>query len=160
LSNFIGLIVCDNPTSQLIEDLKTEKRFFISSETIITLMRFTFNYPLSPIEFQYFFREYGDIKTNVENYLRQKLEKLNMREAIISIFTDVGEMLSYADIKANLKVRGFKITDDELKESLIELSSPLINWLEKRDNQYKLIFSEKFWENQQQKSMEVLRWLE
>jgi len=160
LSNFIGLIVCDNPTLQLIEDLKTEKRFFISSETIITLMRFTFNYPLSPIEFQYFFREYGDIKTNVENYLKQKLEKLNMREAIISIFTNIGEMLSYADIKANLKVRGFKITDGELKEALIELSSPLINWLEKRDNQYKLIFSERFWENQQQKSMEVLRWLE
>jgi len=160
LSNFIGLIVCDNPTLQLIEDLKTEKRFFISSETIIALMRFTFNYPLSPIEFQYFFREYGDIKTNVENYLKQKLEKLNMREAIISIFTNIGEMLSYADIKANLKVRGFKITDGELKESLIELSSPLINWLEKIDNQYKLIFSERFWENQQQKSMEVLRWLE
>jgi len=160
LSNFIGLIVCDNPTSQLIEDLRTEKRFFISSETIITLMRFTFNYPLSPIEFRYFFREYGDIKTNVEDYLKQKLEKLNMREAIISIFTNIGEMLDYADIKANLKVRGFKITDDELKESLIELSSPLINWLEKRDNQYKLIFSEKFWENQQQKSMEVLRCLE
>jgi hypothetical protein len=159
LSNFIGLIVCDNPTSQLIEDLKTEKRFFISSETIIALMRFTFNYPLSPIEFQYFFRQYGDIKTNVEDYLKQKLEKLNMREAIISIFTNVGEMLSYADIKANLKVRGFKITDDELEKSLIELSSPLINWLEKRDNQYKLIFSEKFWTNQQQRSMEVLRWL-
>lgn len=159
LPNFIGLIVCDNPTSELIEDLKTEKRFLMNSETIITLMRFTFNYPLSPIEFQYFFREYGDMRTNVENHLRQKLEKLNMRETIISIFADVGETLSYADIKANLKVRGFKKTDDELKESLIELSSPLINWLEKRDDQYKLIFSEKFWENTQQKLKEVLKWL-
>jgi len=159
LSDFIGLIVCDNPTLQLIEDLKTEKRFFINSETIVTLMRFTFNYPLSPIEFQYFFREYGDIKKNVDDYLKQKLERLNMREAVISIFTNVGEMLSYADIKANMKVRGFKITDVELKESLIELSSPLINWLEKRDDQYKLIFSEKFCESQQQKSMEVIRCL-
>lgn len=159
-SNFTGLIVCDNPTSQLIEDIKTEKRFLIGSETFVTLMRFTFNYPLSPIEFQYFFKDYGDIKANVEEYLKQKLERLKIREAIISIFPNVGEVLDYADIKAHLKVRGFKITDDELKETLIELSSPLINWLEKRDNQYKLIFSDKFWENQQQKSIEVLKWLQ
>jgi hypothetical protein len=160
LSGFIGLIVCDNPTSQLIEDIKTEKRFFVGTETILTLMRFTFNYPLSPIEFQYFFKEYGDIKVNVDNYLKQKLERLKLREAIISIFVNVGEVLDYYDIKANLKVRGFKITDDELRDSLIELSSPFINWLEKRDNEYKLIFSEKFWENQQQKLMEVLKWLQ
>ncbi len=72
---------------------------------------------------------------------------------------DLDEVLDYADIKAHLKVRGFKITDDELKECLIELSSPLINWLGKRGDQYELIFSEKFCENQQQKLMEVLKWL-
>jgi len=132
----------------------------MDSESIISLMRFTFNYPLSPIEFQYFFREYGDTKVSIEDYLKQKLERLNIREAIISIFENVGEVLSYADIKAHLKVRGLKITDDELKEALIELSSPLINWLEWSDNQYKLIFSEKFWENQQQKLAEVLKWLQ
>ena len=159
LSNFIGLIVCDSPTSQLIEDIRTEKRFLISSETIITLMRFTFNYPLSPIEFQYFFREYGDIKATVDDYLKQKLERLNIREAIISIFTNIGEALDYADIRAHLKVLGFRVKDDELEKSLIELSSPLINWLEKRENQYTLIFSEKFWESQQQKLAEVLKWL-
>lgn len=160
LSNFIGVVVCDSPTSQLIEDIKTEKRFLMDSDAIINLMRFTFNYPLSPIEFQYFFNVYGDIKANIEDYLKQKLGRLNISEAIISIFDNVGDVLSYADIKAHLKVRGVKITDDELKESLIELSSPLINWLEKKDNQYKLIFSEKFWENQQQKSEEVLKWLQ
>ncbi|MCK4427760.1 MAG: hypothetical protein KAW16_04685 [candidate division Zixibacteria bacterium] len=160
LSNFIGLIVCDSPTSQLIEDIRTEKRFLISSETIITLMRFTFNYPLSPIEFQYFFREYGDIKATVDDYLKQKLERLNIREAIISIFTNIGEALDYADIRAHLKVLGFRVKDDELEESLIELSSPLINWLEKRENQYTLIFSEKFRESQQQKLAEVLKWLQ
>ncbi len=160
LSNFIGLIVCDSPTSQLIEDIRTEKRFLISSETIITLMRFTFNYPLSPIEFQYFFREYGDIKATVDDYLKQKLERLNIREAIISIFTNIGEALDYADIRAHLKVLGFRVKDDELEKSLIELSSPLINWLEKRENQYTLIFSEKFRESQQQKLAEVLKWLQ
>lgn len=87
LSNFIGIVICDSPTSQLIEDMKTEKIFLMDSEAIITLMRFTFNYPLSPIEFQYFFREHGDIKVNVEEYLKQKLERLKIREAIISIFT-------------------------------------------------------------------------
>jgi len=86
-----------------------------------------------------------------------------MRETIVSIFKKVGEVMDYADIKAHLKVLGFEITNDfenDLKESLIELSSPLTNWLEKRGNQYKLIFSEKFRENQQQKSMEVLKWLQ
>lgn len=159
-SNFVGLIVCDNPTSQLTEDIRTEKRFLMDSGTIITLMRFTFNYPLSPIEFQHFFREYGNVKANVEDYLKQRLEKLNVREAIISIFTDVGEVLDYADIKAHLKVRGFKITDNELKESLIELSSPLVNWLENKDGQYKLVWAERFWQNQQQKLIEVLKWLQ
>ncbi|HCJ67213.1 MAG TPA: hypothetical protein DHV62_07820 [Elusimicrobia bacterium] len=132
----------------------------MSSETIITLMRFTFNYPLSPIEFQYFFKEYGNINASVKIYLDLKLEKIKIGETIISIFKNVGEVLDYADIKAHLKVLGFRVTDDELKESLIELSSPLINWLEKNNNQYKLIFSEKFWGNQQQKSMEVLKWLQ
>jgi len=159
VSNFIGLIICDNPTSQFIEDIRTEKRFFMSSKTIVTLMQFAFNYPLSPVEFQYFFKEYGDINASVEHYLEQKSKKINLREAIISIFTNVGEELVYADIKAHLKVRGFKITDCELKESLIELSSPLINWLEKRDDIYKLIFSEKFLESQQKRSMEVLKWI-
>lgn len=158
-SNFIGLVICDTPTSQLIEDIKTEKRFLMDSEAIINLMRFTFNYPLSPMEFQYFFKGYGDIKVNVEEYLKQKSEKVKIREVIVSIFADVGEALDYADIKAHLKVRGFKITDDGLKEALIEVSSPLINWLRRRNNQYELIFSEKFWENQYQKSMEVLKWL-
>ena len=86
-----------------------------------------------------------------------------MRETIVSIFKKVGEVMDCADIKAHLKVLGFEITNDfenDLKESLIELSSPLTNWLEKRGNQYKLIFSEKFRENQQQKSMEVLKWLQ
>jgi len=160
LSNFIGIVICDSPTSQLIEDIKTEKRFLMDTGVIIKLMHFTFNYPLSPLEFQYFFKGYGDIKVNVDNYLEQKSERLKLREAIISIFTNVGEVLDYPDIKAHLKVRGLKITDDELKESLIELSSPLINWLEREDNGYKLIFSEKFWENQQQKSAEVLKWLQ
>jgi len=160
LLGFIGLIVCDNPTSQLIEDIKTEKRFLMSSETIITLMRFTFNYPLSPTEFQYFFQGYGDINTSVKAYLDQKLEKVKIRETIVSIFKNVCEVLDYADIKAHLKVLGFKITDDELKEALIELSSPLINWLQERENRYKLIFSERFWKNQQQKLMEVLQWLQ
>jgi hypothetical protein len=160
LLNFIGIVICDSPTSQLIEDIKTEKRFLMDSEAIISLMRFTFNYPLSPIEFQYFFREYGDIKISLDSYLKQKSERLKLRETIISIFTNVGEVLDYPDIKANLKVRGLKITDDELRECLIELSSPLINWLEKRDNQYKLIFSEKFLENQQQKLKDVLKWIQ
>ena len=160
LSNFIGLIVCDSPTSQLIEDIRTEKRFFMSSETIITLMRFTFNYPLSPIEFRYFFQECGDIKASVKTYLDQKLEKVKIRETVVSIFKNVGEVLDYADIKAHLKVLGFRVKDDELEESLIELSSPLINWLEKRENQYTLILSEKFRESQQQKLAEVLKWLQ
>lgn len=160
LSNFIGLVICDSPTSQLVEDIKNEKRYLMGSETIITLLRFTFNYPLSPIEFQYFFQKYGDIKISVKDYLDLKLEKIKIRETIVTIFKNVGEILDYADIKAYLKVLGFKITDDELKESLIELSSPLMNWLEKRNNHYKLIFSEKFWENQQQKSREVLKWLQ
>lgn len=159
LSNFTGLVVCDNPTPQLITDLRTEKRFLMDSEVIISLMRFSFNYPLSPMEFQHFFKEYGSIKENVETYLKGKLEKLNVREAIISIFTNVGELLDYADIKAHLKVLGFKITDEELNGALTELSSPLINWLEKRDNQYKLVFSEKFWQSQQQKLMEALKWV-
>jgi hypothetical protein len=159
LSNFVGMVVCDSPTLQLVEDIKTEKRFLMSSETIITLMRFTFNYALSPMEFQYFFQKHGDIKASVEDYLHLKLERVKIRETIVSIFNNVGEVLDYADIKAHLKVLGFRVADDELKESLIELSSPLINWLEKRDNQYRLIFSEKFWENQQQKLMEVLKWL-
>lgn len=160
LSNLTGLIICDSPTTQLIEDLRTEKRFLMDSNSIICLMNFTFKYPLSPIEFQYFFREYGDIKRNVEDYLNRKLKMLELREAIISIFTDIGEILEYADIKAHLKIRGFKITDDELKEALIELSSPLINWLERSDTQFKLIFSEKFFENQKQKLMEIQKCLQ
>ena len=54
---------------------------------------------------------------------------------------------------------GFTVNDDELKEALVELSSPLVNWLEKRDNQYKLIFSEEFLQNQQRRIIEVLKWL-
>jgi len=160
LSNFLGIVICDSPTSQLIEDIKTEKRFLISNETITTLLRFTFNYPISPIEFQYFFKTYGDIKENIKVYLDLKLEKIKIRETIVSIFKNVGEELDYADIKAHLKVLGFKVSDDELKESLIELSSPLINWLEKRNSQYILIFSEKFLENQQGKLKEVIKWLQ
>lgn len=160
LSDFIGLVVCESSTTQLIDDIKTERRLMMDSESIINLMRFTFNYPFSPIEFQYFFKEYGDIKASVKAYLDEKLEKVKIRETIVSIFKNVGEVLDYADIKAHLKILGFKINDDELQEALIELSSPLINWLEKSNNQYKLIFSEKFWENQQRKSMEVLKWLQ
>jgi len=159
LYNLIGLVVCGNPTTQLVEDIKTEKRFLMDSESIVNLMRFTFNYLLSPTEFQYFFQEYGDLKPRVKFYLDQKLEKIKIRETIISVFKSVDEVLDYADIKAHLKVLGFKITDDELKEALIELSSPLINWLEKRNNQYKLVFSEKFWQKHQQKLMEALKWI-
>jgi hypothetical protein len=160
ISNFIGLIVCDSPTSQLIEDIKTEKRFLMDNETIITLMQFTFDYPISPIEFKYFFKNYGDIKASVKDYLDRKSEKIKIRETIASIFKEAGEVLDYADIKAHLKVRGFEITESDLREALIELSSPLTNWLEKEGNQYKLIWSEKFGVNQQQKLMEVLRCLQ
>ena len=159
LSNFIGLVICDSSTKQLVEDMKTEKRFWMNSEVIINLMKFSFNYPLSPVEFQYFFRDYGDTNPNVKSYLEKKLEKLRLREIIVSIFSSIGEVLDYADIKAHLKVLGFTVNDDELKEALVELSSPLVNWLEKRDNQYKLIFSEEFLQNQQRRIIEVLKWL-
>lgn len=160
LSNFIGVIVCDSPTSQLIEDIKTEKRFLMDSETIINLMHFTSNYPLSPLEFYYFFTSYGNIKASVKEYLSRKLEKLKIREIIISIFKNVGEVLDYADIKANLRVLGIEIIESDLKEALVELSSPLINYLEKGDNQYKLIWSEKFTKNQHRKLLNILKYLQ
>jgi len=159
LSNFIGLIICDSPTSQLVEDVKTERRFLMDSEALIKLIKFTFNYPLSPIEFRYFFRDYGNIKANVKSYLGQKLEKIKLREAIVSIFQRTNEILSYADIKAHLNIMDFKISDDELREALIELSSPLINWLEKEDEGYRLIWKEEFWQDFSRTLKEVMTWL-
>lgn len=163
LPDFIGLVICDNPTKQLIEDVKTEQRYLMDSESIIQLIRFSIIYPLSPLEFEYFFKDFGDIRDNLIEYLNKKLEKIKIKESIVSIFTNVGEVLDYADIKANLKVIGFGINNEfenDLKESLLELSSPLINWLERSNNQYKLIFSEKFLENQQKKSEEILKWIQ
>lgn len=159
LLDFIGVVICDIPTPQLVEDMKTEKRYLMNSETIINIMRFTFNYPLSPIEFSYFFKGYGDIRANVKSYLDEKLKKITAREAIISIFESEDEALGYADIKAHLKVRKFEMADEDIKEALVELSSPLVNWLENKNGRYRLIWKEKFWENQQVKLMEVLKWL-
>jgi len=84
LSGFIGLVICDKLTPQLIEDIKTEKRYFINSEAIIALMQFSFNYPFSPMEFSYFFNEYGNIQTSVNAYLESKMEKIRLRPTLSS----------------------------------------------------------------------------
>lgn len=160
LSNFIGLVICNSYTPQLIEDIKTEKRFLMDGETLITLMKFSFNYPLSPIEFRYFFKDYGDIKVNFKSYLGQKIDKIKLREAIISIFENIDEILSYADIKAHLKIMGFKISDNELNNILAELSSPLINWLERENEKFRLVWREEFGQDIHQKLREVMKWIQ
>ena len=159
LSGFIGLVICDKLTPQLIEDIKTEKRYFMDSEAIIALMQFSFNYPFSPMEFSYFFNEYGNIQTSVKTYLESKMEKIRLRESILSIFENVNDIMEFADIKAHLKIVGFKTNDEELNKALTELTSPFLNWLENIENKYRLIFPEVIYQNQQNKSKEIIKWM-
>jgi hypothetical protein len=159
LSGFIGLVICDKLTPQLIEDIKTEKRYFIDSETIIALMQFSFNYPFSPMEFSYFFSKYGNIQTSINTYLESKMEKIRLRESIVSIFENVSDVMEFADIKAYLKIAGFKTNDEELNKALTELTSPFLNWLENIENKYRLIFPEAIYQNQQNKSKEIIKWM-
>ena len=73
--SFKGLIICEDTTKQFNETCIREKCFSLSVSTFANLLKLTAKYPLSPIELEEFFKNYGSIDDAVNNFIRDKEKK-------------------------------------------------------------------------------------
>jgi len=144
-NSFIGLIICEDVTKQFIDDLKREKCFSLRVSMFINLLKLTAKYPLSSIELEEFFKDYGSIDKNINNFVKDKEKKIKMREVVIKILKEKNRPLNYSEIKILTEEKGFKECEieEELDNILIEFLSPLNNIIRKIENKYELIIVQK-----------------
>jgi len=146
IERIYGLIICDTITKQLSDDSITEGAFIIDIKTLSTLFQYSLNNYFSPLDFEKFFTEAGNISNKIMDFIQNNERRIALREQIIGVLKEKKRGLQPIEIKTILESKGWRIEvlNKELEQCLIELSSPLIGYIEKENDKYSLVWDEKY----------------